>query len=214
MRVVLLGAPGCGKGTHSEWMKEDLGVPQISTGDILRDAVKAGTELGKRAKAYMNNGELVPDEVILGMMRERLAQPDAAAGFILDGFPRTIPQAEGLDGILGEQAVQLDRVIKIDVASDELVRRLTSRRVCPNCKAVYNIGFRPPKKEGICDHCGEPIIQRDDDTEETARSRLTVYESQTAPLIDYYKANGLLAVINGNRGFAGAQAETREILDL
>lgn len=205
MRLVLLGAPGCGKGTHSAWMTEAYGIPQISTGDILRDAVAAGTDLGRQAKQYMDAGGLVPDGLILNLMRERLAAADAANGFILDGFPRTIPQAEGLEQVLTDRGERLDGVVRIDVAREELVRRLTSRRVCPGCKAVYNLSFRPPQQEGICDHCGGRIIQRPDDSEETVLSRLKVYEEQTAPLIEYYQAAGLLATVDGNQGFAEAK---------
>ncbi len=201
MRLVLLGAPGCGKGTHSAWITEELGIPQISTGDILRDAVAAGTDLGREAKGYMESGGLVPDDVILGLIRERLGQPDAQKGFILDGFPRTIPQAEGLQTMLSEQGLDLDHVVRIDVSREELVSRLTSRRVCPNCKAVYNMSFRPPKQDGICDACGQPVIQRADDQEETVLSRLKVYEDQTAPLVDHYQTRGVLAVVDGNQGF-------------
>ncbi len=214
MKLVLLGAPGCGKGTHSEWLKQDLGIPQISTGDILRDAVAGETELGGKAKEYMDRGQLVPDELILGMMGERLAEPDTARGFILDGFPRTVPQAEGLDRLLAEHDQQLDRVLRIDVPAEELVRRLTSRRVCPSCKAVYNMQFRPPKEEGLCDSCGGEVIQRADDTEETVRSRLGVFENQTAPLIDYYQAKGLLAAVDGGQGFELVRAQAREVLGL
>jgi len=201
MRLVLLGAPGCGKGTHSAWMIAEYGIPQISTGDILREAVARGSELGTLAKRYMDSGALVPDDVILGLMRERIAAPDAAKGFILDGFPRTIPQAEGLGKLLSQQGTRLDRVVKIDVPREELVSRLTSRRVCPDCKAVYNVNFRPPRQEGVCDACGGRIVQRADDTEETVLSRLGVYEQQTAPLVSYYQAQKLLAVVDGGRGF-------------
>ncbi len=214
MKLVLLGAPGCGKGTHSEWMTRELGIPQISTGDILRDAVAAGTELGQKARGYMDAGQLVPDDVILDLMQERLVQPDAATGFILDGFPRTIAQAEGLETILVARQEKLDRVLRIDVAAEELVERLTSRRVCPNCKAVYNLKFRPPKREGICDACGGRLIQRKDDQEETVLDRLKVYESQTSPLIGHYEAMGLLAVIDGNRGFTETREKVREVLGL
>ncbi len=201
MRLVLLGAPGCGKGTHSAWMVAEYGIPQISTGDILRDAVARGTELGASAKRYMDAGQLVPDDVILGLMRDRLGEADAARGFILDGFPRTIAQAEGLARILAERGQRLDRVVKIDVSRRELVNRLTSRRVCPECKAVYNIHFRPPRREGICDACGGKIVQRADDTEETVLNRLTVYERQTAPLVSFYQGQKLLVVVDGGQGF-------------
>lgn len=214
MRLVLLGAPGCGKGTHSAWMVEDLKVPQISTGDILRDAVKNATPLGKQAQQYMESGKLVPDELILDMMGQRLGEADAQRGFILDGFPRTVAQADGLGKLLADRDVLLDRVIRIDVDASELVGRLTSRRVCPNCKAVYNIHFKPPKQDEICDVCGTKIVQRPDDTEETVRQRLQVYEEQTAPLIEFYDGQGLLATVDGNRGFEETKAGIRSALGL
>jgi adenylate kinase len=214
MKLVLLGAPGAGKGTHSEWMTRELGIPQISTGDILRDAVAAGTELGQRARGYMDAGQLVPDEVILGLVRARLAADDARRGFILDGFPRTIPQAEGLGAILAESERSLDRVLRFEVPHEELVVRLTSRRVCPNCKAVYNISFRPPQRDEICDVCGAKIVQREDDRRETVLRRLQVYEDQTAPLVDYYRSRELLEDIDGSQGFEAAQAQIRRALGL
>ncbi len=214
MRLVLLGAPGCGKGTHSEWMVKELNIPQISTGDILRDAVRGGTDLGQQAKQFMDSGALVPDELILDMMKERLGGDDAKNGFILDGFPRTVAQAEGLARTLAGEGQKLDRVVRIDVDANELVGRLTSRRVCLNCKAVYNVSFRPPKKDGICDACGNEIIQRPDDSEETVRERLKVYEDQTAPLIDHYGNQSLLATVDGNQGFAEAQTGIRTALGL
>jgi len=212
MRLVLIGAPGCGKGTHSAWIVEARGIPQISTGDILRAAVAAGAPLGREAKGHMDAGRLVPDDLILGLMRERLARPDAGQGFILDGFPRTIPQAEGLDRLLEERGEKLDKVVKLEVARDELVRRLTSRRVCPGCNAVYNLSFRPPRAEGVCDACGGPVVQRDDDTETTVLRRLEVYEAQTAPLVRYYEARGLLGVADGNQGYAEARAQIERLL--
>ena len=206
MRLVLLGAPGCGKGTHSAWMIAEYAIPQISTGDILREAVVRGTELGVLAKRYMDAGSLAPDDVILGLMRERMAGADAAHGFILDGFPRTIAQAEGLARNLAERGERLDKVIKIDVPREELVSRLTSRRVCPECKAVYNIHFRPPRRGGVCDGCGAGIIQRVDDTEETVLNRLAVYEQQTAPLVQHYQGLKLLVVVDGGRSFEATKA--------
>ena len=209
MRLVLLGAPGCGKGTHSAWMIASLGIPQISTGDMLREAVGAGTELGQKAKGFMDAGKLLPDDVILDLVSERLDAADAAKGFILDGFPRTIPQAEGLGKLLKGRGEALDHVVKIDLAREELIRRLTSRRVCPKCKAVYNVEFKPPKQAGICDACGGEVIQRDDDTAETVTHRLGVYEEQTAPLVAYYEGRGLLIAVDGNAGFG----ETRGRLE-
>jgi adenylate kinase len=212
MRLVLLGAPGCGKGTHSAWMIEALNVPQISTGDILRDSVAKGTELGQQAKTFMDSGQLVPDEVILGLVRDRLGQPDATRGFILDGFPRTIPQAEGLGTILSGRGEALDRVIKLEVDRAELVRRLTARRVCPGCRAVYNLDFRPPRRPGVCDACGTELVQRDDDREATVVRRLGVYEQQTAPLVEYYRQRGLLTAVDGNHGYASVRAEIERVV--
>jgi adenylate kinase len=212
MRLVLLGAPGCGKGTHSAWMIEALKIPQISTGDILRDSVAKGTELGTRAKTFMDSGQLVPDDVILGLVRDRLGQADAAGGFILDGFPRTIPQAEGLGTILSGRGATLDRVIKLEVDRAELVRRLTARRVCPGCRAVYNLDFRPPRRPGVCDACATELVQRDDDREATVVRRLEVYEQQTAPLVDYYRQRGLLTTVDGNHGYASVRAEIERVV--
>lgn len=212
MRLVLLGAPGCGKGTHSAWMIEALKIPQISTGDILRDSVAKGTELGTRARTFMDSGQLVPDDVILGLVRDRLGQADAAGGFILDGFPRTIPQAEGLGTILSGRGEALDRVIKLEVDRAELVRRLTARRVCPGCRAVYNLDFRPPQRPGVCDACATELVQRDDDREATVVRRLEVYEQQTAPLVDYYRQRGLLTAVDGNRGYASVRAEIERVV--
>ncbi len=212
MRLVLLGAPGCGKGTHSKWMTEKLGIPQISTGDMLRAAVAAGTPLGSQAKRFMDAGQLVPDELILGLMRERLVTGDAAGGFILDGFPRTIAQAEGLGGLLAERGEDLDHVLKFDVPAEELVRRLTSRRVCPACHEVYNLDFRPPQRAGQCDACGAALVQRADDQPQTVRRRLAVYEDQTAPLVNYYVGRQLLTVIDGARGYDAARAQIERLL--
>ncbi len=212
MRIVLLGPPGSGKGTHSAWMQERLGIPQISTGDILRDAVASASELGAKAKGHMDSGGLVPDGLILDLMRERLQRADVRGGFILDGFPRTIPQAEGLDGLLGPLGQALDRVLNFVVARGELIGRLTSRRVCPKCKAVYNISFKPPREAGVCDACGTRLIQRDDDTEATVAQRLEVYERQTAPLIAYYRDRGLLTEIDGNQGYEEARAQAERAL--
>lgn len=198
MRFVLLGAPGCGKGTQSALLQKKYGIPGISTGDILRAAIAAGTPIGEKAKTYVTTGALVPDEVILELVEHRIDQPDAGAGFILDGFPRSIPQAEGLEGFLGQRGWKLDRVLKIDVQKKAILERMTSRRVCPGCGAVFNVLTQPPQKPGICDACGTGLIQRDDDTEETVRKRLNVYESATAPLIDYYDAKGLLSIIHGD----------------
>lgn len=199
MRLVLLGAPGSGKGTQANFLVRDLGIPHISTGDILREAAKNGTPLGLQAKGYMEQGALVPDALMLDLVRERLAQPDAARGFLLDGFPRTVAQADGLDRILGEAGARLDRVISLDVPAAELVRRLTARWSCPRCGAIFNLISQPPRVAGICDACGTALEQRKDDRRETVENRLQVYASQTAPLIEYYGGRGLLLTADGGQ---------------
>jgi len=199
MRIVLLGAPGSGKGTQSKLLIEKYNIPQMSTGDLLRAAVKAGTELGKKAKAAMDAGQLVSDEVVLGMIQERLNKPDARAGLILDGFPRNIPQAQALDAMLARMGQPLQLALLVDVDSEVLMKRLTGRRTCSNaaCGAIYNIYFSPPKTSGKCDKCGSSLAHRSDDNESTVRNRLQVYEQQTAPLVSYYKAQGKLRTVRG-----------------
>ncbi len=197
MRIVLLGAPGAGKGTQAKKLIEKYGIPQISTGDILRKAVADGTPLGKEAKSYMDKGELVPDSVVIGLVKERLQQDDCKKGFILDGFPRNTSQAETLDKVLDEMGMPLDVALSVDVDMDILMKRLTGRRTCKQCGQMYNVYFSPPKQEGVCDKCGGELYQRDDDKEETIRKRLEVYEAQTAPLIDYYEKKGILKRVNG-----------------
>jgi len=197
MRIVLLGAPGAGKGTQAKMLVEKYGIPQVSTGDILRKAVADGTPLGKEAKAYMDKGELVPDRVVIGLIEERLRQPDCQKGYILDGFPRNTAQAEALDRVLAGMGASLDLALLIDVAKEDLLKRLTGRRTCRQCQQMYNIYFSPPKQEGVCDKCGGELFQRDDDREETIRKRLDVYEAQTAPLIAYYRNRGILKAIPG-----------------
>ena len=200
MRLVLLGPPGSGKGTQAQRLVERYKIPQISTGDIFRQAVRDQTELGKRAKEYMDRGELVPDEVVVGMVEERLGQSDCKNGFILDGFPRTIAQAEALDKLLAGKGEKLDAVLEISVPDEEVVKRLSGRRTCRQCGAMYHIEFNPPKEPGKCDKCGGELYQRDDDKEEVIKSRLQVYHSQTAPLIEYYQKEGLLNKIDGLGG--------------
>ena len=195
--LILLGPPGSGKGTQAHMMVERYRIPQISTGDILRAAVKGETSLGKEAKRYMEQGELVPDELVVSIIRDRLKASDCDGGFILDGFPRTLPQAEALDTTLKGMERKIDYVLNIEVEKDELIRRLTGRRTCRSCGAMYHILFDPPKNDGICDKCGGKLYQRDDDKQETIRFRLQVYEKQTAPLIDYYCKRGLLRSIKG-----------------
>lgn len=197
MRIVLLGAPGAGKGTQAKKLIEKYNIPQISTGDILRASVAAGTPLGKEAKGYMDRGELVPDKVVLGLVEERLKQPDTNKGFILDGFPRNTAQAETLDQMLSRIEKPLQLAISVDVPFEDLMKRLTGRRTCRTCGQMYNIYFTPPKKDSKCDKDGGELFQRDDDKEETIKKRLKVYESQTAPLIDYYGKKKILRSVNG-----------------
>ena len=213
MRIVLLGAPGSGKGTQAKLIVEKYGIPQISTGDLLRAAVAAGTELGKRAKAAMDAGELVSDDIVLGMIRERLAEPDTEKGFILDGFPRNLAQAEALDALLDELGKPLQAAILIDVPFDSLLKRLTGRLTCEKCGAVYNIYTNPPKQEGVCDKCGGKLIHRADDNEETIRNRLQVYQEQTEPLIDYYEKQGKLHRIDGEGDIQAIFQAVSAVLD-
>ncbi|HJT25438.1 MAG TPA: adenylate kinase [bacterium] len=192
MRIILLGEPGAGKGTYSAELVKKYGIPQISTGDMLRAAVKAGTPLGRQAQEFMKKGELVPDSVVIELIRERIQQKDATQGFILDGFPRTVPQAQSLEQMLQGMGISLTSVLKIEVNKATLLRRLTGRRVCPNCGATYNVDTMKPKQEGICDKCGKELIQRPDDRPETIENRLTVYQKDTAPLIEFYEKKALL----------------------
>lgn len=197
MRVILLGPPGAGKGTQARDLAREWGVPQIATGDILRQAVAAGTRLGREAKGYMDRGALVPDEVIVGLVAERLGEPDAAAGFILDGFPRTVAQAEALERLLEAAGQALDAVVYFEVSEPELVRRLTGRRVCRECQAAYHTVSAPPRREGTCDRCGGALYQREDDREGTVRTRLEVYARQTAPLLERYRRRDVLTTVKG-----------------
>jgi len=196
MKLILLGAPGAGKGTVAKLLTKLDGSVQISTGDILRGAVAAGTELGNQAKAAMNAGDLVSDDLIMGIMAERLKEDDCKAGYLLDGFPRTIPQAEALKVMLAEMGEELDCAVEIDVARDVILDRLTTRRTCSGCGEIYNVKSNPPAVEGVCDKCGEPVVQRDDETEEAISNRLEVYNDQTAPLVGFYKDEGLLLSVN------------------
>ena len=197
LRTILLGAPGAGKGTQATRIVEKYNIPHISTGDIFRDNIKRQTELGMRAQEYMNKGELVPDDLTCEIATTRLLEDDCANGFLLDGFPRTVYQAEKLEEFLEAHGQKLDSVINMDVDQESLIARLTGRRVCKNCGASFHVINIPPKEEGICDNCGHNLVQRDDDSEETARNRLSVYAEQTMPLIDFYKDKGTLVEING-----------------
>lgn len=198
MKLILLGAPGAGKGTVAKLLTEMDGSVQISTGDILRGAVQAGTDLGKQADAFMKAGDLVPDELIMGIMETRLQEPDCEKGFLLDGFPRTIPQADALKVLLKNIGVTLDMAVNIEVPRDVILDRLTTRRTCSNtdCQAIYNVKSNPPKQEGICDKCGSPVIQREDETEQAISHRLETYNEKTAPLIGFYENEGLCVTVN------------------
>ncbi|MET0027943.1 MAG: adenylate kinase [Candidatus Thiodiazotropha sp.] len=206
MKLILLGAPGAGKGTVAKQLTKLDGSVQISTGDILRGAVQAGTELGKQAEAFMKAGDLVPDDLIMGIMEQRLQEPDCANGFLLDGFPRTIPQAEALDVLLNRIGVQLDFAVEIDVPRDVILDRLTTRRTCVDCGAIYNVKSMPTKVEGVCDKCGGKVVQRDDETEEAISNRLDVYQEKTAPLVDFYKNKEMLLTVSATSSEAVVNA--------
>ena len=193
MNLILLGAPGAGKGTQAELICSKFSIPAISTGNIIRESMKAGTEMGKKAKAFVDEGKLVPDAVVIGIIQERLAKDDCKNGFILDGFPRTIPQAEALD----EMGIVIDRVLSIEVSDEDITRRMSGRRVCSGCGASYHVEFKPSKAEGVCDACGEALVQRKDDAPETVLDRLKVYHEQTEPLKDYYAKSGKLRIVQG-----------------
>jgi adenylate kinase len=209
-----MGPPGAGKGTQAEKLIREYGIPQISTGDMFRAAVKSGTALGKEAKSYMDKGALVPDSVTVGIVKERLAQDDCKKGWILDGFPRTTAQASALDAILHDLGIQLTAVLDFNVNRDDLVKRVSGRLVCRQCGASFHKEFRPPKQEGVCDNCGGELYQRADDNEVTVRERLAVYDTSTKPLIDYYKVSGRYYEINGDQSmdkvFADVQAALKK----
>ena len=199
MNLILLGAPGAGKGTQAEVISDALGIPQISTGNILREAVKNGTEYGLKAKAAMDSGSLVSDDVVIGILKDRIAEDDCKNGFILDGFPRTVAQAEALQEFLVSRNENLDTALCIEVPSSFILERMTGRRVCLSCGASYHVKFNPPSVEGVCDVCGDNVIQRKDDVEETVKERLDVYERQTQPLIDFYKEKNLLSTVDATK---------------
>jgi adenylate kinase len=206
LRLILLGAPGAGKGTQARKLADRFGVPQIATGDMFRAAVLAGTSMGSAAKSFMDRGELVPDAVTIGVVEERLAEPDAAAGFIMDGFPRTAQQATAFDALLARIGKRLDAAVEIAVPREQLIARLTARRVCSKCQASYQLASAPPKVDGICDRCGGPLVQRADDAEATVVKRLAVYERQTAPLLSYYEGAGLLKTVDGTKSIDDVHA--------
>ena len=210
MKLILLGAPGAGKGTQAEILSAKLGIPTISTGNILRAAVKEGTPIGLEAKRYMDAGQLVPDSVIIGIVAQRLEQPDCAGGFILDGVPRTIGQAEALDAA----GVTFDHVLSIEISDEEIEERMEGRRVCQSCGAPYHVKAKPPKREGVCDSCGGPLIQRDDDKPETVRHRLEVYHQETEPLKDYYQAKGILVPVDNQDTIPGTTQVIMEALKI
>lgn len=206
MKMILLGAPGAGKGTQAEVICDTLHIPAVSTGNILKEAVRKGTELGLKAKGFMDAGQLVPDDLVISIIKERLAEPDCAGGFILDGFPRNVQQAQALE----ELGVAIDLVLDIEVADEDIMRRLTGRRVCASCGTSYHTAFKPSKAEGVCDRCGGELIVRADDAPETVAKRLTVYHDQTEPLKDFYEAKGKLAVVQGQEEVADT---TKLVLD-
>ncbi len=206
MNLILLGAPGAGKGTQAEVISAKLGIPQISTGNILREAVKNGTECGLKAKSYMESGALVPDEVVIGILKDRIAEDDCKNGFILDGFPRTVPQAEALEAM----GVNIDKVLSIDVPDADIQARISGRRVCEKCGASYHVDFKPTKVDGVCDKCGGNAVQRKDDAPETVIERLKTYHVQTAPLADFYAAKGKLTRV---KGLDGVEATSKVVLE-
>jgi adenylate kinase len=199
MKIIMLGAPGAGKGTQAKKIAEKYQIPHISTGDIFRANIKGGTELGMMAKTFMDQGMLVPDEITIGMLMDRIGQEDCINGYVLDGFPRTIPQAESLTKALAERGEKVDYAINVDVPDENIINRMSGRRACLGCGATYHITFNPPVKEGICDTCGQELVLRDDDKPETVKKRLDVYHQQTQPLIDYYKNAEVLAEVDGTQ---------------
>ena len=209
MKLILLGAPGAGKGTQAEVICEHLNIPAISTGNIIREALKNGTDMGKRAKSYMDEGKLVPDEVVIGIIQERLQKDDCRNGFILDGFPRTIPQAEALD----KMGIDIDKVIDLEVPDDKIVERMSGRRVCESCGASYHLLYKKPEQEGVCGKCGGTLVQRKDDHPDTVKERLRVYHEQTEPLKDFYQKKGKLAIVEGQEEVADTTRLTLEALE-
>ncbi|CAD2072579.1 Adenylate kinase [Jeotgalicoccus aerolatus] len=213
MNIIIMGLPGAGKGTQAAKIIKKYSIPHISTGDMFRLAIKNDTDLGRQAKAFMDQGELVPDEVTVGIVRERLSQSDAKGGFLLDGFPRTVEQAEALNNIMEELGSQIDQTIYVEVPEEELMNRLTGRRICETCGSTYHLVFNPPKTEGICDLDGGKLYQREDDNPETVQNRLEVNTKQTAPLLDFYKDLGVLATVDGSKDIEEVFEEVDEILN-
>ena len=213
MHIILMGPPGAGKGTQAANLVKRYGILHISTGDMFREAVKEGTPLGKEAKSYMDAGKLVPDEVTIGIVRERLSKPDCQKGFILDGFPRTVEQADALDEILADNGIKLTGVVNINVPTADLIERAVGRRICKNCGHSFHVKFKPSKVVGVCDDCGGTTYQRADDSEETMKSRLSVYESSTRPLIEYYKKAGVYKEIDGRQDIAKVEADLAAVLE-
>jgi len=212
MGIILLGAPGSGKGTQAKKMTTSFGIPQISTGDMLREAVKKGTEMGRKAKVFMDQGGLVPDEVVIGIVRERIREKDCDKGFILDGFPRTIPQAEALDRVIKELGKEITSVLSLEVDEKEIMERLSGRRTCSGCGAMYHVRFNPTKDEGRCDKCAGTLLQRDDDKEETVRTRLVNYKKSTEPLIEYYRKTGKVHAVKASGDIDAIFANISRIL--
>ena len=212
MKLLIMGRPGAGQGTQAANIKEYYNIPHISTGDMFRAAIKNETKLGLTAKGYMDKGQLVPDEVTIGIVQERLLEDDCKKGFLLDGFPRTIAQAEALETFLKANGIVLDAVLDVNVPAEILVRRMVGRRVCKGCGATFHVEFNAPKQEGICDVCGTPLIQRADDTYETANSRLEVYDNNTAPLLDFYNTRGLLKTVNGDQALDKVFEDIKNVL--
>lgn len=212
MKIIMLGAPGAGKGTQAQMIADKYGIPHVSTGDIFRENVKNGTELGMEAKKYMDKGLLVPDELTVKILLDRVAKEDCKNGYVLDGFPRTIPQAEVLDKAISELGEKIDYAINVDVPDENIIRRMSGRRSCPACGATYHIEHVPPKKDGICDKCGKELVQRDDDKEETVKNRLEVYHKQTQPLIEFYTKQGVLRTVDGTADMKDVFTAITEIL--
>ena len=213
MKVIMLGAPGAGKGTQAKKLAAEYSIPHISTGDIFRANIKEGTELGKKAKAYMDAGQLVPDELVCDLVVDRIQQDDCKNGYLLDGFPRTIPQAEALDAAVEKLGEKIDYAVNIDVPDENIINRMSGRRACVGCGATYHVVYNPPKVEDVCDVCGKSLILRDDDKPETVKTRLDVYHAQTQPLIDYYAGRGVLVTVDGTQNMDKVFSAIKDILD-